>query len=924
MNLLPRSRFAFPILGTFAALFFPTLEVRAADATEVGRYNVVWDSPSADAHGSMPIGNGDVGVNAWVEPSGDLVFYVSKTDAWDENGRLCKIGRVRVTFDPPLATNGFRQELKLREGVIEIQSAIHNQQSKILLWADANRPVVHVEAESESPVRCRAAVELWRLRERPFGAEDDSHSGKGLSRTNSPLVVLPDVVVTSAAPRVVWYHRNTQSIFPLCLQLQHLESLKDRIADPLLNGMFGASLSGGDFVADGALAIKSRSPAKRHVLSVAVHAAKTETPGAWLRQLERVETQAATTGLSKARAEHEAWWRGFWDRSWVFVDEKTGAAIPPNAHPVMLGSDPNGGNRFRGEIAAPAIHGRALAAPELLERKPPDAPAATAKEFAGATNAWPDGLTIEAWIRPAPGENGRIFDKSTPTKGDGFLLDTHPGLSLRLIVGPEILIAPKCLQAGAWQHVAATFDSKSGARTIYLNGQAIARGGDEESAPSRLTRGYVLQRFMNACSGRGGSPIKFNGSIFTVEAKPGTSPETPAGDPDWRLWGGNYWFQNTRLAYWPMLAAGDFDLMEAWFRMYRDALPLGLARVQTYYGFDRAAVFPETMYSWGLPNNGDYGWNNAAPEPANGYIKRYWNGSLELTAVMLDRYDFTQDEKFARDTLVPLADPLVAFLDQYWKRDAGGKIRFDPSQSLETWHVAVNPMPEIAGLRFLLPRLLALPQGAATEAQRARWTRLLGELPPVPVADVQGTRLLRPAESFSHRSNSENPELYAVFPYRLYGVGRPDLEMARASYAARANRHNRGWCQDSIQAACLGLGDEAGRLVSARAAQVNTAYRFPVMWGPNFDWIPDQDHGNNILTTLQFMLLQSDGGRIFVLPAWPKDWNVSFKLHAPKNTTVECVYRDGRIEALTVTPPARRKDVLPAPGAPTAAAAGTE
>ena len=72
-------------------------------------YNVVWNSPSENAHGSMPLGNGDVGINAWVDEKGDLVFYVSKTDAWDENARLCKIGRVRVQFDPPLAPKeGFR------------------------------------------------------------------------------------------------------------------------------------------------------------------------------------------------------------------------------------------------------------------------------------------------------------------------------------------------------------------------------------------------------------------------------------------------------------------------------------------------------------------------------------------------------------------------------------------------------------------------------------------------------------------------------------------------------------------------------------------------------------------------------------------------------------------------------------------------
>ena len=81
------------------------------------------------------------------------------------------------------------------------------------------------------------------------------------------------------------------------------------------------------------------------------------------------------------------------------------------------------------------------------------------------------------------------------------------------------------------------------------------------------------------------------------------------------------------------------------------------------------------------------------------------------------------------------------------------------------------------------------------------------------------------------------------------------------------------------------------------------------MWGPNFDWIPDQDHGNNIITTLQFMLMQCDGEKIYLLPAWPKGWCVSFKLHAAKNTVVRCVYRDGKVQVLDITPSSRRADL---------------
>ena len=160
-------------------------------------YNVIWTTPSENAHGSMPLGNGDVGINAWVEANGDLIFYVSKTDAWDENARLCKIGRIRVKFDPPLAPkDGFRQELKLRDGVIEITSKIQNQPSKISLvgrlgsTGGARRGGIgsagHLPGGSGIVATARVAVgsggglRLWR-RQEPAGTiiQTDSVAGCG-------------------------------------------------------------------------------------------------------------------------------------------------------------------------------------------------------------------------------------------------------------------------------------------------------------------------------------------------------------------------------------------------------------------------------------------------------------------------------------------------------------------------------------------------------------------------------------------------------------------------------------------------------------------------------------------------------------------------------------------------------------------------
>ena len=63
-------------------------------------------------------------------------------------------------------------------------------------------------------------------------------------------------------------------------------------------------------------------------------------------------------------------------------------------------------------------------------------------------------------------------------------------------------------------------------------------------------------------------------------------------------------------------------------------------------------------------------------------------------------------------------------------------------------------------------------------------------------------------------------------------------------FSKRNSRINVGWGQDSIQAACPGLREEASRLVAIRA-RINQAYRFPAMWS-GFDWIPDQNHGDQV------------------------------------------------------------------------------
>jgi hypothetical protein len=908
----------YPIIGILALAFSQSLESHAAfdPQAELDRYNVVWDSPSENAWGSMPIGNGDLGANLWVEPAGDLVLLLSKSDSWDEVSRLVKLGRIRIKLP---SVENFRQELRLVDGEVRITGG----GATTRVWIDANRPVVHVEIDGDKPFATSVAHETWRTTARQLsGGEIRGSWGLNQVPADERPMVAADTVLEGRKDQLVFHHRNTASVWEAHMRMQKMDAFITPSADPLLHRTFGCLVRGKDLVSDGKSRLTARAPAKRFDIAITALTARTPTANDWVKQVTELALVADRVTLDNALAEHARWWRDFWDRSWIVVSGKT--ALPANDQPWQTGRDSQGGSRFGGTIAGARVIGRALSAAEiagLAAEKPSTETQLAAEDITTA-------CTLSAWIKPAAGESGRILDKHPLGISRGIVFDAYRGLALRLIVGGDTMIQTNCLKAGEWQHVAATVDAGSGVRRLYLNGKLVK----EERAVSEaetVTRGYALQRWMNACAGRGGAPIKFNGSIFNVDC---VHPiKSYCGvctfDADFREWGDPYWWQNTRLPYWSMPAAGDFDLMRPMLKMYTDALPLRKAATRAYFKHD-GAFFPEIMEHWGTSygKRDTYEWDPANPQAPQlwwgsgrktslGAGNRadlttppgwYWQSGLEMVAIMLAYCQHSGDDAFRDQKLLPFAQEILTFYDAHWPRGDDGKLRFFPVSSLEAIQNAANPMPEVAGLRFLLPQLISI---TSDEEQRTAWRKMLADLPPVPVGGEPGQRRLLAAEEGKRHSAHENPELYAVFPYSLYGVGKQDLELALNAWPRRADKVNAGWSQNGIHAAMLGLAAEARQIVTANFSRHASGFRFPAMWGPNYDWIPDQDHGCVNMRALQAMLLQTDGSRILLLPAWPKEWDVNFKLHAPRQTTVACEVRSGKVIKLIVTPESRRKDV---------------
>jgi hypothetical protein len=883
--------------------------------------NVRWDSPSEDSSGSMPLGNGEVVVNAWVEKAtGDLLLLLARTDALAETGRFCKLGRLRLHLEggPLLKGGDFRQEVHLRDGVV----AVSGGGVSLSVFVDSDAQVLHVTGESKVALVATATVESWR--DSPLDIGEDI-SCWSLLGAPFPRVESADVFLAAAENGVAWYHRNEVSFAPKVFDNQSLSGANGAI-DPLLHRTFGGLLTGAGFIAAGPRALTTAAPQTRLDLRLATHTAQSATVAEWRAGLQQEADKSLDAAVALTRT--RAWWAQFWGRSHVFI-KSSKSGIPANDHPLRVGMDASGQTRFAGEIEPQPVQAGACSAAQVAALFAAGR-GGSAGKFEPAMPPGQAGFTLSAWIHPAALTAGRIFDKCTPGGADGFLLDTLPGDTLRLIVGERSLspLAAR-LKTGLWQHVAATVDGITGEMALYLDGKPVAALGAEARGDS-ITRGYILQRYALGFQGRGAYPIKFNGGFFSVEPYIGSAYlKQPKPNADWRAWGDCYWWQNTRHMYHPMLACGDFELMAPLFRMYENVRALAEARAAKYHGA-QGAYFPETMNVYGTYGGGDYGWDRTGKQPKDvqsSYVGKNWNPGTELVALMLDRWDYTQDNEFLKQQLLPMAVSVLRYFDTRFKKDAQGKLVIDPTQAVESyWNGVVNDTPAVAGIANITRRLCALPPGLATPEQQAFLAKMLAACPAIPMEMAGNVRKLAPAEKYNpKRDNCENPEVYPIWPYREVSLSRPEwLAEGKAAYARRGNRLPNGWGYDSNCAALLGLSDEAAQILKGKCANSNGAYRWPATWGPNYDWLPDQNHGGNLMETTNLMLLQGEaGGDILLLPAWPRQWDVDFKLHAPHNTTVECQLKDGKIIGLNVVPESRRADLVlpewakPQPGSAT-------
>ena len=409
----------------------------------------------------------------------------------------------------------------------------------------------------------------------------------------------------------------------------------------------------------------------------------------------------------------------------------------------------------------------------------------------------------------------------------------------------------------------------------------------KDKAAQKMVRNYELMRYMLGCNADGEWPTKFNGGLFTFD--PVFVDSTATFTPDYRKWGGGTMTaQNQRLVYWPMVKSGDWDVLMPQLNTYLRLLPNAVKRSQFYWGHGGAS-FTEQLENFGLPNVAEYGKHKEGDDlgvEKNKWLEYEWDTALEFCQMYVKILPWYPDSTLEK--YYEMVEETKRFFHEHyeWEAKKRGEKSYDddfnliiyPGSGCETYKMARNPASTIAALKALNYDFDGIPD--------------------IPLCVIDGDTCIAPAESWERIQNSEVPQLYPVFPWRIYGVGKPHLNIARNTYCkdphALEMRSTKGWKQDNIWAACLGLTEEARRLNTEKLS--DGPYRFPAFYDAGFDWAPDLNRGGAGMIGVQEMLVQEDSDNNPVLfPAWPREWDCSFRLYISGRRCIDATLKNGVI-----------------------------
>ena len=310
-------------------LLIHTLLIAYVNSSWVDNYNTTWNEPGVGQWESMPIGNGDLTANVWLQNidngtnkyNYDLWFSFSKSDSYDLTGQRLKMIQLKLSFNPPISNstaNTFTQMLYVSNGTMQVKTDTYN----IFAWIDINSNSVYIETSivdnKINSYTLESEIVSWRP-EQNFQAQNAT--GDNFCYNPNPVPIMPDIILQHGCNNngnsLIFYHRNEWeqgiSQYEWMMNEQKLGDLIDELPDPYYNVTFGGllNLPNSKVSATNTLSATYTSSS---IVSFDVLVLQTDTLQQWTQALCS-QNDTDKIDMKEMKQLHANWWDSFWNRS---------------------------------------------------------------------------------------------------------------------------------------------------------------------------------------------------------------------------------------------------------------------------------------------------------------------------------------------------------------------------------------------------------------------------------------------------------------------------------------------------------------------------------------------------------------------------------------------------------------------------------
>jgi len=372
-------------------------------------------------------------------------------------------------------------------------------------------------------------------------------------------------------------------------------------------------------------------------------------------------------------------------------------------------------------------------------------------------------------------------------------------------------------------------------------------------------------------------------------------------------WTGGYWHNiNVQMNYWGAMSTDLAETFEAYIRYFEAYLPLAKQYAQDYI----QELYPE-QFSENPEENGWTIGNGANPYFLPARSSHSGPGTAGFTTKMLmEYYDFTQDEGYLRETAYPALVGLSRFFAKALEPTEDGLLLMNNSASPEMRHPKGGDHYKTIGTTF--------DQGFVWENHNdvLRAAKILGEtdpflktvesqiprLDPILIGSSGQIKEFREEDAYGdigdphHRHISH---LCTLYPGTLINASKPEWMQAASKTLDFRGNDTTGWAMAHRMNARARLKEpEKAYEVYRKLIEEKT---LPNLWTTHPPFQIDASLG--LVGGVAEMLLQSHQGVIELLPALPQAWAESGSFHglvARGNFKVSAQWEKGKLDQLSI------------------------